>query len=185
MRSFLAVLLALVCLGIPGRAAVVHHFAETLSEVDYNAETKSFEWALSMSPSDLEWILGRRARKDVNLEKTEGVDQLIQDYLGEVVRAWAPDGTELKLAWVGKEVEVKRVWLYFEFALPKGVEGPERVKLSNRVLMRWERDQVNSVSLRAGELSRSIALTRKAPTHVLERIEEPEKTPPEGETSVH
>jgi len=157
MRSVLT-LFCLLCSGFAFATPVVHHFASSLAEVEYNAETKRLEVALSMAPADLEWVLSRRAEKRVSLEHTDGVDTLVEDYLEEVFRATHPKHGKAPLTWIGKEFEGQLIWLFFELELP---HGPKGVELSNRVLLRWERDQVNTVNLRLSGRNRTLTFDRR------------------------
>jgi len=147
-------------------APAVHHFATSLTEADYNAETKRVEVALSVMSSDLEWVLSRRAGKRVSLEHTPKVDALLETYLNEVFHAKLKSGDTAVMTWVGKEFETSLVWLFFELDLPKGTQG---VRLTNRVLMKWERDQINTVNLRSTGRNRTLTFDRQHATQPLDR----------------
>ena len=144
--------------------SAAHHFARTLAEVDYNAETKKLEVALSIKPSDLEWVLTQRAGKDVDLEHTKGVEDLVAEYLEEMFRVKNKRGQVQDHTWIGMEVHPQVAWLYFEVDLPDGVE---KAKLSHRVLFRWERDQVNTVKLRVGDRRETLTFDRRNATQKL------------------
>ncbi len=160
--------LLVLCLFLLGSVAyaapTLHHFATSLAEADYNEDTKQLEVGLSMKPSDLEWVLSRREGKRIDLERTADVDALIQSYLNDVFRITGADCEPVPCTWVGKEVETKVTWLYFEFALPDGLEG---VELRNRILMRWERDQVNTVNLNHNGDRRTLTFDRRHSTQAL------------------
>lgn len=142
----------------------LHHYATSLAEADYNTETKSLEVALSLQSSDLEWVLSRRAEKRVSLETTPKVDLLIEAYIKEVLAAKLADGTAASFTWIGKEMEPGVVWIFFELGLPDGLAG---VELTNRTFIKWERDQINTVNLRADGRSRTLTFDRRHPSQLL------------------
>lgn len=144
--------------------APVHHFARTLAEVDYNEETHKLEIAMSIKPSDLEWVLTRRAGKPVDLEQTKNAEELVAEYLEEVFRVKNKSGKLRDHIWVGMEVAPQVVWVYFEVDLPDGLSG---AKLTHRVLLDWERDQVNTVKLRVGERRETLTFDRRNATQKL------------------
>lgn len=149
-------------IAVPARGEA-HPFHITLAEVEYNERSGHLEIALRIyHPSDLETVLTRRAGRRVDLEKTENIDALIVDYLNEAFVV-APDDSEKSAAlrWVGKEVSLKTVWLYFEIPLP---EGPEHARITNRLLFEVEPDQVNTVNLRHGPKRTTLRFTREKPT---------------------
>lgn len=149
---------AVVSLGF-GLPASAHPFHITLAEAEYNAETGKLEVALRIyHPTDLEEALSRRAGRRINLEKTEGADDLIMQYLRENFVIEPPGGKPAPLEWVGKEVSLKTAWLYFEVPLPG---GPEGVAFRNRLLFDVERDQSNTIVFKQGERRASLRFSRE------------------------
>jgi len=134
-----------------------HHFSRTLAEADYNRESKKLEVALSIAPHDLEWVLTQRRGKRVDLERTPGAEDFVLEYLSEVFSIKNAAGDKVDLDWIGMEVHTKVAWLYFEVDLPDGLE---KVQLTNRILLRWERDQVNTVNLTDGETRATLTFDR-------------------------
>lgn len=153
-------------------APAVHHFATSLAEADYNPETKRLEVALSLQSSDLEWVLSRRAEKRVSLETTPKVDELVEAYIKEVFHAKLEGGDAASFTWIGKELEPRVIWIFFELDLPDGLAG---VELTNRVLMKWERDQVNTVNLRAKGRNWTLSFDRRQTSQLLLRRSDDEK----------
>ena len=152
-------------------ASAMHPFHITIAEADYNAESGRLEVALRIyNPGDLEEALGLRAGERVNLETTEGVDDLIAEYLDEHLIVERPDGEKAMIEWVGKEVTVKTAWLYFEIPLP---EGPEGSTFTNTLLFEVEPDQANTMVFGRGDNRASLRFTSERRTLTLGEDEEP------------
>jgi hypothetical protein len=125
--------------------------------VDWNAKKKVLEVALRVQPEDLERVLRTRAKRRVNLEKTKGVDVLIQQYLAEVLLVVPQPEKPGTIRWVGKEVSSKEAWLYFEIPRPQGIEN---LKLLNRIFLEILPDQVNTVRFRNGKIRKTLIFNR-------------------------
>jgi hypothetical protein len=157
MRHLAILLLILVPLGSVARA---HPFHVSAAEVEHNRETKSLEISLRVHPDDLEKALGQRARRRIDLERSDGIDELIAEYLRERFMIRRAKGVESKHVWIGKEIDVKHAWLYFEIPVPNGVDG---LRISNRVFFELHREQSNLVTFKAGERRASLRLTPERP----------------------
>jgi hypothetical protein len=81
-------------------------------------------------------------------------DSLIHAYLGHRFGLEA-DGTELKLAWVGKEVEMDATWCYVECPLPSGTK---ELQVWNRILLERFDDQANIVHFKSAAQTQSLML---------------------------
>lgn len=153
-------------IGVVGAATgAAHPFHVTLAEAEYNVESGRLEVALRIyNPADLERVLGLIAGHRVDLEATPGVDRLIRDYLERQFVVESPDGRPAGLTWVGKEVDLKTAWLYFEVDLP---DGPEGVAFRDRLLFEVEPDQVNTINFRSGDRRGTLRFTRDRDRQVL------------------
>ena len=147
-----------------GFAEAAHPFHVSIAQVKHNAESRSLEVALRVHPNDLETTLRRRTGKPIDLDKTENVDKLIVEYLAEVFVIKPAEGKIPKLKWVGKQVDVKHAWLFFESPAPDGVVG---VKFSNRIFFETLSDQVNTITLTDGDFKKSINCTKNRPGAVI------------------
>lgn len=158
--SFAVVLLLLVS----GRSSA-HPVHASLAEAEWKPATKTLEVALKVQPIDLEQALERRTKKPIDLDKTKGVDDLIQAYLKDVFVVKDATGKELKLNWVGKEINVKEGWIYFEVPLEKGLDG---VKFSNRLFFELNEGEVNTMTFKEGKKRKSLTFSHSKPEQVLE-----------------
>lgn len=134
-----------------------HPFHVSLTEAEWNPKSKKLEVAIRLHPSDLEEALRQRTKKRISLEKTENIDELIQDYLASVFIVHEGKKKAAKIEWVGKEIDVKDAWLYVEIPLE---QGPEGIEISNRAFFELLEDQVNLITIRDGKRRKSFAFTR-------------------------
>ncbi len=153
---------------IASAATAAHPFHVSIAQAKYNAESKNLEVALRVHPGDLETMLRRRTGKPINIDKTEKVDELIVAYLKEVFQV-KPGGKEaVELKWVGKQVDVKHAWLFFECPLP---EGTTDVEFSNRIFFEILSDQVNTINLEDGDYKKSLNCTKDRPSAIIRAAE--------------
>ena len=141
-----------------------HPFHATYTEVDWNAKTKVLEVALRVQPEDLDRVLSLRTKRKIDIEKTKGVDKLIQMYLAEVFLVEPKLKQPVAIRWIGKEVSSKEAWLYFEIPRPQGIEG---LKLLNRIFLEILPDQVNTVRVRQGRQRVTLRFDRNSRKPVL------------------
>lgn len=144
---FLCCALAFAALAIPApRRASAHKFHTSFAEADYDAETKSLEIMLRTFPDDLENAVRRRGGKRVSPDDKKAFGAQVFTYLQEKFRVKTAKGEAAKLTWVGMDAGVDSAWLYFEAALPEGVEGAQ---LSQQFLCDLYDDQINLVNVKA------------------------------------
>ena len=154
-----AVLYAVGMLTVIAGQADAHPYHASVAVVDVIKQKDAslcLEVALRVFPDDLEDCLRKNYGDELRLD-SPGIDQKIQDYLGKTFRLCAPDGslivsskkkktTKPTISWVGKEVEVKTAWLYFEVKL-----SDVPFEIENRILFDFFEDQVNTVVTRRGK----------------------------------
>lgn len=135
-------------------AAAPHKYHTSFATADYNGEEQSLQISLRTFPDDLTDILAKRAGKSISLDRRKETEPLVLAYLQDVFQLKRADGEVFKLSWVGMEVNVDSVWLYFEVKVPGGIKG---LQLRNRFLLDLFDDQTNLINIKEG--SRKIALT--------------------------
>jgi len=156
LKNTRVALLTLSCLLLLGNIAAAHPCHSSIAEAEWNAKTGRLEIALQVNPVDLEQALRRLADRPIDLDKSAGIDRLIQKYLARSFFAREPDGKQAKLIWVGHEVDVKDAWLYFEVPLKK---GPENVTFGLAFFLELLPDQANTINFRVGKLRKSLTFT--------------------------
>lgn len=123
-----------------------HDFHTSISEVNFNDKTKTFEIILQVFTDDLEAALALIAKvNELTLDKSKKHNDLIQKYLNE--HFYLIDNKKIKssLSYIGKEMEADIVKLYFEIPYKKSIKD---IKLQNAVFMEMYDDQVNMTNLK-------------------------------------
>ena len=149
-------LLAVPCLLLLGGYAVAHPRHATIAEAEWNAKSGRLEISLQINPVDLEQALRRSYDRPVDLDRTAGIDRLLQDYLARSFVVTESGGKQAKLIWVGHEVDLKDAWLYFEVPLEK---GPGNATFGVGLLFELLPDQANTINFRVGKLRKSLTFT--------------------------
>ena len=141
--------LVFACAPIAG----AHKYHTSFAAADYNSGEQSLQVSLRTFQDDLTEVLSRRAGKKISLDRRKEAEPLVLAYLQDVFQIKRADGELLKLSWVGMEVNVDSVWLYFEVKVPGGIKG---LQLRNHFLQDLFDDQMNLINIKEG--SRKIAL---------------------------
>ena len=150
------VLLTLSCLLLLGGISLAHPRHASIAEAEWNAKTGRLEIAMQVNPVDLEQALRRLAERPIDLDKSKGIDRLMQKYVARSFFVREPDGDRAKLIWVGYEADLKDAWLYFEVPLKK---GPENVTFGSAFFLELLPDQANTINFRIGKLRKSLTFT--------------------------
>lgn len=153
--TFLALTIAVPVLAHPAHV--------TLAEAEWNEETGKLEVALQVRPYDLEQALRLMTKQAVDLDKTDNIDDVIQTYLNRSV-VLTKGKEAARLQWVGKEVNARDAWLYFEVPLPGGLAG---WKMRHTVFFETLPNQVNTVTFRHGQRKQSLSFTQDHAVHPL------------------
>ena len=156
LKNTRVALLTLSCLLLLGNIAAAHPCHSSIAEAEWNAKTGRLEIAMQLNPVDLEQALRRLAERPIDLDKSAGVDRLMEKYLARAFLVREPDGKRAKLIWVGFEVDLKDAWLYFEVPLKN---GPENVTFGSAFFMELLPDQTNTINFRIGKLRKSLTFT--------------------------
>lgn len=140
-------------------ALQAHPIHTSLAEADYNRATQKLEIALRVFADDFEEALSLSAKKKITLANTPAAEftALTQAYLAETFTLRRVDGTLAPHTWIGREYKdaANELWLFLEVALPPtGLEG---LRIRHAVLSAQFSDQLNSVLLRDGPRSVTLA----------------------------
>ena len=153
-----------------------HPGHSSYAEVSHDNVRGELQVSLGMLAIDFEKTLSQRTGKRVNLDKTKGIDKIIETYLADRFAVTLADGSKPSPHFAGREDMGKNVWIYFTVPLaPKQAKKPAQgehdgagpddlltgVVLRNRVLMELNAEQRNLVELRDGKRRRMLTFTRK------------------------
>lgn len=123
----------------------LHTYHTTLTRIDYNAESKSVEISIQLFTHDLTPTLERRAKREIDYEKSAEIDKLIFDYLNEKFVLTDKNGAAKKLVWVGKEFKADTLYVYVE---AESAEDLESFNLQNTLFFESFPEQANLVVAR-------------------------------------
>lgn len=156
-----------------------HPYHLTFAEMEWNEQSQRFEVALQIPGLTIDDELARIHRRRINVETTEGAEELLKKYVSERLLLSDEHHAESRIHWVGMEVEIQSVWAYFEIELvpmkqkaaskaasPEAASGmsaqPEGLQVECRLLETLP-GQVNLINVtRAGRLQ-SLHLTSEQP----------------------
>lgn len=125
-----------------------HKYHTSFTRIDYNKEAKSLEISIKVFAHDLLPTLNNKLGKKVDLESTENIDKILQDYLTEKFTFKTKLGEAKSLKWVGKELETDVIRFYIEIPFEGDLEGAE---IRNTMFFETFARQVNLISIYFGE----------------------------------
>lgn len=85
-----------------------------ITEVEWNATTGRFEVAMKLRATDLEDSISVINKKAWRLENAKDLEKQLQSYLKEHFSITFQDHKSCRLHWVGSELLLHDVWIYFE-----------------------------------------------------------------------
>jgi len=125
-----------------------HTYHTSLTRIKYESKKNLVEISAQLFTHDLTPTLERRAKKQIDYEKTPDIDKIIFDYFNEKLVLKDKSGAAKKLVFVGKEVEVDTVYVYVE---TESLEDLENFTLQNTLFFESFPEQTNLVTIRYGE----------------------------------
>lgn len=133
-----------------------HDFHSSISEVNFNESSKSFEISLRVFTDDLELALSRQNHKEVKIDKSNKHHSLIIAYLKEHFFLSNAKAQKYEMVFVGKELESDVTWLYFEIP----VKNLRNMTLQNSILTEIYDDQTNLVNLTVKKYKKTFVFRR-------------------------
>lgn len=153
------VLLATALSLLTGALTLAHPFHVCTGEMEFNAQTKRWEVAMKMHPTDIESAIRKKTGKKIDVAVKEGSPELTE-YLATHFQLScaepAKKASEAKLEFVGAELERGWLWVYFELPAP---EGKGAVSLSHTVLLDQVDKQINTMIVKKGGKKSSLQFT--------------------------
>ncbi len=162
LRGASAALLALSFFGAGSAAA--HPYSTSRGEIDWNAESGSFEVALAVLPEELVQMVGAERGEPFFLDASAECDRAIAGYLSRHFALQTADGETARLDWVGKEISFEATWLYFELKLAKPPRDLSGLKLRVDLGFELSHEHINAVRIRLGEKQQGLLFSRLAPS---------------------
>jgi hypothetical protein len=138
----------LVLLLLATAPALAHRFHVSIAEAEFSSESGKLEIALSVRAQDMEEAFG--LMPDLAGSREES----LAAYVAMRWHFTGADGRVRTPEWVGVEPQGKNLWLYFEVAMPGGLEG---ARIENRMFFELDPRQVNTVNFRQDDWRFSVA----------------------------
>jgi hypothetical protein len=171
LAAFLASAIFFVALADSAGAHPVHF---SFADAQWNSDAGCLEVALRMEPEDLQNALRRQAQNAIQRRITlesPSAESMVRRYVLDRLHVETKQNKTAEIRWVGYETTMKAVWVYFEIVLP---DGPDGIRISNRLLLEHSDEQVNVVAVRDQERRGTVRLVRGAATRTLV-LSSPEK----------
>lgn len=174
--ALLAILFVTCIVGVGQSANPYHPYHVSLAEIEFNQETGNYEVSLCVWPADLERALGRMSEEPVDLDTAENLDELITKYLEQKFQFRSADDSVAPIRFVGKELDLKQGWLYFEMQTTSDqvnvqtdqqVAAPTTWTLDNQIFFELNDDQANHCNLKVAAEIKSAACTLSSPAFKL------------------
>ena len=123
----------------------VHDFHTSLTEMRYNAKSKTFEISLRVFTDDLEKVLSATSQnRKFTLENNDKNDPLVEAYIRKHFVVVNPKNQKLNINYIGREKEGEATWIYLELPVNESINGS---KIQNDVLIDMFDDQTNILNI--------------------------------------
>ncbi len=186
-RCFVMGIIVMITICSSGIVSASHPFHATLAEMEWNEAHKRFEVCLQLPGPEIEDELSTLHGRRINLETTPDGESLLQKYIEQHFRIADANHSSCRIRWVGLEVEIRSVWVYFEVELAKDdslAVPAEKGDASDDVkdlkvqctIMTSRANQVNLVNVTKGRSEASIHLTAEQPQAIVEFKKRPLKS---------
>ena len=129
-------------------AASAHTYHTTFTRIDYDKKENLLEITIQIFTHDLEPALEKKTGKQIDLETTPKIDEILLDYLNEKFVLQNKNGKIEKLKWVGKEFKADTIYFYVEVPFEGNAED---LSLQNTLFFENYREQINYVIVKFGE----------------------------------
>lgn len=119
----LPMLFASACLLLLPAFANAHPFHASTTEIEWNSASRRFEIAMKLRIVDLEDAISLQQGSRFRLEHSAGLKPLLQKYLQQHFAILFADHAVSELTWIGHELELHDVWIYFEARSVQATQG--------------------------------------------------------------
>ncbi len=144
----------------------LHKFYVSVTEIEYNEETRSLQIISRVFIDDLEDLLKKRYNENVQLGKkneTKDVNALVKKYFEQKLKIEV-NGKPVQVQFLGKEYENDMLLLYLE---APNVSEFKEIKVKNTVLMDLHEEQKNLIHVEFKNVVKSLILISGKEENVL------------------
>lgn len=153
-------LLVIILVALPLMAASAHKYYFSVTQVDYDVQSKSLKIVTRVFYDDLEKVFQERYDKSIKVDETydqEKLDAYIQKYFNSKFIV-SINGKEQKLSYIGHKDEVDYVVCFVQV---KNITNPQSIEIENTLLMDMFPDQKNVIHLQVGNTKKSYLLNKE------------------------
>lgn len=125
----------------------IHKYYVSLTDINYNEESKSLQVITNVFMDDIELALNKEYKIDLRLDsklEMKNADVYFEKYLKNRLE-FLIDGKLLSFNYLGKEYEGDLVFFYIE--IPE-VSEIQSIEIKNRILLKYFEDQQNIVKVK-------------------------------------
>lgn len=140
------------------KAANAHRFHSSLTRIDYDSNEKNIKITIQLIAHDVLEVFDEIRQKSLKLESSKEVDDLLKKYLAEHFILQNKSGEKLDFKWVGKEIELERVFIYLEIPSDENIEN---FKLSNTIFFETYPTQTNIIIAKFNGEKADLLFTKK------------------------
>ena len=139
-------------------AAHAHRFHTSITDISYNARTKSTEVVHTYMAHDIEALLTNLYQRQFDLSDPED-QEVLRKYIEQQFVIKGADNKPLKLRWVGMTADAQSVVVFQE---AEQTQLSQAAVIRQGVLIDFLPDQVNTVNLNQAGTVRSLTFMRQA-----------------------
>ena len=122
-----------------------HDLLSSLTEMRYNAKSKTFEISLRVFTDDLEKVLSAtNQNKKFLVENNDKNDPFVEAYIKKHFVVVNAKNQKPTINYIGKEKEGEATWIYLEMPVNESINGS---KIQNNVLIDMFEDQTNILNI--------------------------------------
>jgi len=144
-----------------------HDYYLSISQIEYNTDTKRFEIAIKVTAHDCEYAIEKSNGDLLKLgsdHENPKSDEIIEAYFLKHFKLIA-DNVEVNLHMIGKELGLdEELWVYIE---SNEVEPPSNVRVTNSLLAFYFNKQQNHVHLKLQDKTYAVVMMNGEYTHTI------------------
>ena len=141
-----------------------HDYHVSVTQMQYNATSKSFEVSIRIFTDDLEKALSRsHSNQRFVIKDNDQNDRFVEEYIRKSFVLTDSQKKSTVIKYVGKEQEADATWVYLEIPFQGTLTGS---RLSNVALMEVFDDQVNMTNIKF-QAEKKTFLFKKGQTSLL------------------
>ncbi len=143
---------------IPLFSFSTHKYYLSLTQIEYNKKNKSLEIIINVFMDDIELALNNDYNIDLKLtskNELKNADEYFKKYLNKSLK-FTVNNKALKFDYLGKEYQGDLVYFYLEI---DSIYKPISLDISNKLLLKYFKEQQNIVKLKNGKKRQSKILS--------------------------